>query len=166
MNELLSNLVEALREELKQYGELLAQLDHQQHLVIQRRAQDMMRCVAGINAQADTVQAVRREREQHQRHVAQYLQLGDTAPFVEILPRIPLHYGGLIQALVQENNELLIRVQQRARQNQLLLSHAVELMQKFINAILPGAAATPTYNDTGRLPAGQFAATSLYEAVG
>ena len=124
-----------------------------------------MHSVAGINAQAETVQAVRREREQHQRHVAQHLQLGETAAFGEILARVPLHYGGLIQALVQENNELLLRVQQRARQNQLLLSHAVELMQRFINALLPSVKPT-TYNDTGRLPGNTFAPTSLYEAVG
>jgi hypothetical protein len=165
MNHLLSNLIESLREELKQYGELLAQLDFQQQLVIQRKPQELMHAVAGINFQADTVQAVRREREQHQRHVAQHLQLGEAAPFVEILPLLPSHYGGLVNALVQENNELLVRVQQRARQNQLLLSHAVELMQRFINALLP----TPpvlTYNDAGRLPGNNYAPTSLYEAVG
>lgn len=166
MNSLITNLVESLREELKQYGELLAQLDHQQQLVTQRRAPELLQSVAGINAQADYVQATRREREQHQRHVAQHLQLAETAVFAEILPRLPRHYGGLIQALVQENNELLLRVQQRARQNQLLLSHAVELMQRFINILRPGTSPT-TYNDAGRLPGNQFAPTAaLYEAVG
>ncbi len=165
MNSLLTNLVESLREELKQYGELLAQLDHQQQLVTQRRAPELLQSVTGINAQADFVQATRREREQRQRHVALSLQLGETAVFTEILPRLPQHYGGLIQALVQENNELLVRVQQRARQNQLLLSHAVELMQRFINALLPTVAPT-TYNDAGRLPGNNFAPTALYEAVG
>jgi flagellar biosynthesis/type III secretory pathway chaperone len=165
MNSLLTNLVESLREELKQYGELLAQLDHQQQLVTQRRAPELLQSVAGINAQADFVQATRREREQRQRHVATFLDLAETAVFAEILPRLPQHYGGLIQALVQENNELLTRVQQRARQNQLLLSHAVELMQRFINALLPTVAPT-TYNDTGRLPGNNFAPTALYEAVG
>lgn len=165
MNPLLSNLVESLREELKQYGELLAQLDHQKQLVNQRRAPELLQSVAGINAQADFVQATRREREQHQRHVALHLQLGEAALFSEILPKLPQHYSGLIQALVQENNELLLRVQQRARQNQLLLSHAVELMQRFINVLLPGAG-PKTYNDAGRLPENNFAPTSLYEAVG
>ena len=37
MNNLISNLVEALREELKQYGEMLAVLDQQQSSVVQRR---------------------------------------------------------------------------------------------------------------------------------
>ena len=42
-----------------------------------------------------------------------------------------------MEALVRENNELLVRVQQRARQNHLLLSHCVELMQQLINSIFP-----------------------------
>lgn len=165
MNQLLSNLIESLREELKQYGELLAQLDHQQQLVMQRQAQDLLHIVSGINAQADTVQAARREREQHQRHVARHLKLGETAVFTEMLPLLPPHYRPLLQALVQENNELLVRVQQRARQNQLLLSHAVELMQRFINAILPGANPA-TYDEAGRVPANSLTPNSLYEAVG
>ena len=87
------------------------------------------------------------------------------AVFTEMLPLLPSHYRPLIQALVQENNELLVRVQQRARQNQLLLSHAVELMQRFINAILPGASPA-TYDGAGRLPANSLMPNSLYEAVG
>ena len=165
MTQLLSNLVESLREELKQYGELLAQLDHQQQLVIQRQSQDILRSVSGINAQAETVQAARREREQHQRHVAQHWKLAEAATFQEILPFVPDHYQPLNHALVQENNELLARVQQRARQNQLLLSHAVELMQRFINAILPRANPA-TYDDAGRLPSHTLSPNSLYEAVG
>ena len=165
MTQLLQNLIESLREELKQYGELLAQLDHQQELVMHRQARDLLHGVTAINMQADTVQAVRREREQHQRHVAQHFQLGEAATFAEMLPLFPAHYRPLIQALVAENNELLLRVQQRARQNQLLLSHAVELMQKFINVLLPGAGPA-TYNDAGRLPASSLSPNALYEAVG
>ncbi len=44
-----------------------------------------------------------------------------------------------MQALVQENNELLVRVQQRARQNHLLLLRSLELMQKLINSLFPGS---------------------------
>lgn len=165
MNQLLSNLVESLREELKQYGELLAQLDHQQQLVVHRQTRDLLQSVAGVNLQAETVQAARREREQHQRHVAQHLRLGEHAAFNDLLPLLPPAYQPLLQALIEENNALLIRVQQRARQNQLLMSHAVELMQRFINAILPGANPA-TYNDAGRMPVNSLTPNALYEAVG
>ena len=53
-----------------------------------------------------------------------------TRTFAAIIPLLPPDYRPLVQALVQENNELLARVHQRTRQNHLLLSHAVELMQQ------------------------------------
>jgi flagellar biosynthesis/type III secretory pathway chaperone len=165
MNDLLPNLIEALREELKQYGEMLARLDQQQNLVMLRQTCDLMQNVATVNAQAATIAAARREREQHQRHIARRLNLPESAGFTAIVPLLPPDYRPLVQALVQENNELLIRVQQRARQNHLLLSHAVELMQQLINSIFPGAAPT-TYNEAGRVPGTGMPQQALYQAVG
>jgi len=66
---------------------------------------------------------------------------------------------------VNENNELLIRVQQRARQNHLLLSHCVELMQQLINSIFPGVSPT-TYNGSGHVSAAIIHPQPLYQAVG
>ena len=70
-----------------------------------------------------------------------------------------------MDALVRENNELLVRVQQRVRQNHLLLSHCVELMQQLINSIFPGVAPT-TYDGSGHIPAAQVPPSPLYQAVG
>ena len=165
MNDLLPNLIEALREELKQYGEMLAQLDQQQDLVMQRQTSDLLQSVATINSQTGVIAAARREREQRQRHIARELSLPESAAFAAILPLLPADYSPLVQALVQENNELLVRVQQRVRQNHLLLSHAVELMQHLINSIFPGAG-PKTYDDAGRVPGTGLPQHSLYEAVG
>ena len=165
MNNLISNLVEALREELKQYGEMLAVLDQQQNSVVQRRTDDLLQNVASINAQAEVIAAVRGEREQYQRNVARQLELADDAGFGEIIPLLPADYRPLMQALVQENNELLVRVHQRTRQNHLLLSHAVELMQQLINAIFPGGS-PKTYDSNGRLPVNALPQHSIYERVG
>jgi flagellar biosynthesis/type III secretory pathway chaperone len=165
MNDLLPNLIEALREELKQYGEMLAQLDQQQDLVMQRQTSDLLQSVATINSQTGVIAAARREREQRQRHIARELSLPESAAFAAILPLLPADYRPLVQALVQENNELLVRVQQRVRQNHLLLSHAVELMQHLINSIFPGAG-PKTYDDAGRVPGTGLSQHSLYEAVG
>jgi len=165
MNVMLPNLIDALREELKQYGEMLARLDHQQTVVMRRMTEDILPSVAAINHQADLIAATRSEREQRQRHVARQLNLPETAAFTAIVPLLPADYRPLMQALVQENNELLIRVQQRARQNHLLLSHAVELMQRLINVIFPGAGPT-TYDGAGQVPEISLPQHSLYEAVG
>jgi flagellar biosynthesis/type III secretory pathway chaperone len=165
MNDLHNHLIEALREELKQYGEILAIMDQQQDLVIQRQTSSLLQNVADINAQAEVIAAVRHEREQHQRHVARSLNLEENSSFAVIIPLLPAAYQPLVQALVQENNELLVRVQHRTRQNHLLLSHAVELMQQLINSIFP--VGTPkTYDHTGRLPVKPLPQHSLYERVG
>jgi len=69
MKELLSNLIEALREELKQYGEMLALLDQQKQLVMHRQVADLPDNVNSVNAQAGVIAAARQEREQRQRHL-------------------------------------------------------------------------------------------------
>jgi flagellar biosynthesis/type III secretory pathway chaperone len=165
MNDLLHNLIEALREELKQYGEMLAVLEQQQDTVVQRQVNDLLQNVAHVNAQADVIAAVRREREQHQRNVARQLGLEKDATFQAIIPLLSADYRPLVEALVQENNELLVRVHHRTRQNHLLLSHAVELMQQLINSIFPGGS-PKTYDRKGRLPVNNLPQYSLYESVG
>ena len=46
MSELVHNLIEALREELKQYGEMLALLEHQLQLVVLRQGEDLLQLKA------------------------------------------------------------------------------------------------------------------------
>lgn len=165
MNNLLPHLIEALREELKQYGEMLALLDQQQELVMHRHTDDLLLCVNSINAQADVIHAARREREQRQRQIARRLSLNEDAGFAAIVPLLPADYRPLVSALVQENNELLHRVQNRARQNHLLLNRVVELMQRFINTLIPGAPPT-TYDHGGAVNSAALPQHSLFEAIG
>jgi aspartyl/asparaginyl-tRNA synthetase len=146
MNRPLQNLIETLREELKQYGEMLALLDRENELVTLRQPADLLQSVAAINAQAEVLQAIRLEREQRRRHLADTLGLDETASFRELISHLEANCRPLVQALVQENNELLARIQKRARQNHVLLSHAVELMQRLIDSLLPGSApANPSF---------------------
>lgn len=165
MKELLSNLIEALREELKQYGEMLALLDQQQQLVVHRQIAELPENVTSVNAQAGVIAAARQEREQRQRHLARLLKLPETSAFAILIPLLPADYRPLVDALVSENNELLVRVQQRARQNHLMLSHCVELMQQLINSIFPAVSPT-TYDGTGHVPMAAVPPQPLYQAVG
>ena len=48
----LDNLIEALRNELQQYGEMLALLDHQRELVKQRGSDDILHSIAAISTQS------------------------------------------------------------------------------------------------------------------
>jgi flagellar biosynthesis/type III secretory pathway chaperone len=165
MNDSLKNLVEALREELKQYGEMLVLLDHQQEQVMHRQTTNLLQSVADINRHADVIRVCRHEREQHQRHVARLVNMEETAGFIEVIPLLPSDYRPLISALVQENNELMVRIKQRARQNHLLLNRVVELMQRLVVSISP-AAAPSTYTEAGTVLGGGMPKHSLLEAIG
>jgi flagellar biosynthesis/type III secretory pathway chaperone len=165
MKVILSNLIEALREELKQYGEMLALLDQQKEMVMHRQVAELPDNVSCVNAQAGVIAAARQEREQRRRHLARLLEQPDSAGFTILIPLLPADYRPLVEALVRENNELLVRVQQRARQNHLMLSHCVELMQQLINTIFPSFAPT-TYDGNGLVPVAAVAPRPLYQAVG
>ena len=165
MNDSITHLVEALREELKQYGEMLVLLDQQQDQVMHRQTSNLMDTVSEVNAHTEVIRAARLEREQRQRHIGRLLNLDESAGFAVIVPLLPAQYRPLVTALVQENNELLVRIKQRARQNHLLLNRVVELMQRLVSTF--SQAATPsTYNGTGTVPGGGMPKHSLLEAIG
>lgn len=164
MNELLQNFIESLREELRQYGELLALLDVQQEQVVRRLANELSETVSAINSQGEVIQAARRERSQRQRELARFFRLPDEALVAQLLPALPTSYRPLVSALVGENNQLLTRIQQRARQNHILLSRSLELMNQFINSFC--AIGVPTYNENGSLASALTSSRALYEAVG
>jgi len=148
-------LIEALRNELQQYGEMLALLDNQpQELAVQRAGEAVTESSAAIQAQSATIQAARQRRQGVQQELARTLQQPEDASLTGLIPLFPEQYRPLISALVQENNELLQRVGQRARQNQHLLQQSLELMQNFIATLsTPDLTGRPGQGDASVLDA-------------
>lgn len=165
MSEFLQGFITALREELQHYGEMLALLDQEQELVMRRATDDLLLCVAAVDAQGRAIQAARAHREHCRRAVARHLNLPPDAAFAELIPCLPADYQPLLQALVQENNVLLVRVRQRAQQNHVLLARSVELMQRLVSSLCP-ANEPLVYNGHGTLLAPAPAGRVLYEAIG
>ena len=165
MNEELTLLIAALRDELAQYGELLALLDREQELVVARGSVELLRTVDAINRQSEAIHLARERRFASQRAVAELAGLSADATFEELRARLPEHHGILVTALVEENNELLVRVRQRARQNHLLLSRSLELMQKLIGTLHPSGR-TATYAGDGQLRDNAATSRAIYEAIG
>ena len=165
MTEALHQLVGALREELQHYGEMLALLDQQQESAVGRLAEEMFAATTAIQNQSVSMQGIRRDRERAQRSLACALGVVETSTFVELIPLLPADYRPLVRSLVDENNSLLQQVQQRARQNHLLLSRSVELMQRFLAMLLP-ARGTQVYNEHGNRELHALPSPPLYEAVG
>jgi flagellar biosynthesis/type III secretory pathway chaperone len=165
MIEALDKLIAALRDELTHYGELLALLDQQQESAINRHANEMFAATSAIQQQAGVLQTSRRQREQHQRALARELAAVESSTFVELVPLLPPSHRPLVESLVEENNRLLQRIQQRARQNHLVLSRSVELMQQFLGMLFPSRE-TQVYNERGNRQLHALPAPPLYEAVG
>jgi flagellar biosynthesis/type III secretory pathway chaperone len=165
MLESLQKLIHALREELQQYGEMLALLDRQQQFVVARAADEVYQSVGLIQEQGAAIETARAHREKCRRLVARDAALAETTVFTALIPELPADYRPLVKALVDENNELLVRVQQRARQNHLLLSRSLELMQGFLNNFFPSRE-TRVYNDHGNAQVHTVGTRTLYEAVG
>lgn len=165
MIEALDKLIAALREELQHYGEMLALLDQQQESAINRLADEMFVATTAVQNQAVVIQSARRDREQSQRTLARELCVAESSTFIEMIPLLPADYRPLVHSLVEENNSLLKRVQQRARQNHLVLSRSVDLMQRFLGLLFP-ARETQVYNEQGNRQTHALPTPPLYEAVG
>jgi flagellar biosynthesis/type III secretory pathway chaperone len=165
MTESIKQLIEALRAELQEYGGMLALLDRQQQLVVERMAGEVYQTVSLIQTQGLAVQEARANREKFRQALARELGLPDETTFADLIPAMPADYRPLLKALVEENNELLVRVQHRARQNHLLLRRSVELMQGLLNSFLP-AREMKVYNDRGNMDTRAAPARRLYDAKG
>src|SRR6266699_2850189 len=159
----LQQLIEALRNELQQYGEMLALLDQQRELVMVQGGDDILHCISSIDTQSAAIQTARANRRSIQQNLAEELKQPAESSFVRLIPSIPEQYRPLVTALVQENNELLQRVRQRAQQNHLLMRHSLEMMQRFITNLSPPEPSLPSNPDEDSLPAVQPA--SLYQAI-
>lgn len=131
----LQKLIEALRNELQQYGEMLALLDQQQQLIRSCGADDIQRSIETISAQSGAIQAARQSREALQQEIARSVSQAEQSTFAELLPLLPPPYQPLVSALIRENNELLQRVRQSAQKNQAMLRQSLDYMQRFVSAL-------------------------------
>jgi flagellar biosynthesis/type III secretory pathway chaperone len=162
MIEYLKKLIEALRDELKNYGEMLVVLERQQEYLVTHAANEVSHSINQVQAQGMVVQQAREHREQCRRAVAKAAgQEADTC-FTDLIPLMPPDYQPLLKALVDENNELLFRVRRQARQNHLMLKRSVDLMQKVLNSLCPPSP-TPVCDGPGRLRTRSRATRRLYQ---
>src|SRR5438552_744485 len=131
MTPLLQAFVEALRTELKQYGEMLALLENQQAVVARHGADAVASSVSAITVQAAAIETGRQHRQLLLHELSVALACPDSISCAGLIPHLPEEYRPLVQALGHENNELLERVRERAQQNQRLMRHSLDLMQRF-----------------------------------
>ncbi|MBI3868680.1 MAG: flagellar protein FlgN [Verrucomicrobia bacterium] len=164
MNHEFDEFIEALRQELQHYGELLALINQQQEHLMRRDADAVLTSVGRIHAQGACVQAARARRAECLLNLALSLSIPPDGLVGTLLPVLPPQRRPQVQALVDENNRLLMKIQQRGRQNHLLLAHSIEHMSRLIQT-LTGVGRGMVYDEGGGVLA-PGARQGLYEAVG
>ena len=166
MNEELNNLVNALREELTQYGEVLALMQEQQELIINRAANDLLINLNRVNEQMERVAIARNQRETCRQNLVAALDGAEDTTFRQMTEMLPPEVQPLLDALVQEINHMLQNIQRWLKQNHLLLKRSLDLMQTIMKNMFPSAeAAAGTYGRGGQVSPVNPPPSSLYEGI-
>lgn len=166
MNEELNNLVNALREELTQYGEVLALMQEQQELIINRAANDLLINLNRVNEQMERVAIARNQRETCRQNLVAALGGAEDTTFRQMTEMLPPEVQPLLDALVQEINHMLQNIQRWLKQNHLLLKRSLDLMQTIMKNMFPSAeAAAGTYGRSGQVSPVNPPPSSLYEGI-
>ena len=138
MTQELQQLVAALREELKHYGELLALLEQQRNTVNGSAPDRTFYATTAIQRQAEATLQARRTTEARRRALARELRQDESASVLQLAPLVPPQFRPLLQSLIEENNTLFQSVQWSARENHVLLSRSVASMEEFLDLLFDG----------------------------
>jgi len=164
-NDDINRLIESLREEMTQYGELLALMQEQQELIINRQPQELLTNLNEVNGQMEKIAIARQAREQARVALAKQLGTTEETTFKQMTSQLPEEYQPLLEALVNEINALLQNVHKWLRQNHLLLKRSIDLMQDILQNVLPGQASPKTYGRQGSVSPANPPPSTLYEGI-
>jgi len=110
MNQKLNHLVEALRAELQQYGEMLVRLDRHHKSVADQSRKAVCAFSGEVQLQGVAIQRARRERDQASCELASMLRLNTVLPVETMIPLMPEEYQPLVNELTRENRQLMEQV--------------------------------------------------------
>lgn len=141
-------LVEALRKELEEYGGLHILMNEQQSCILGRDTDGLLEKNDAVQAQAVVCNQLRFQREKLTNGILEEWGIDkEFTSLSQIIPHFPEKSQGLLQALVEQINHMIARTRQKARQNQLLLSRASDVIEQVVMTLRPQT--VKTYNRRG-----------------
>jgi flagellar biosynthesis/type III secretory pathway chaperone len=144
------HLVDALREELKEYGAMRTILDDQQKAIFARDGVKANELNGALNVQIELAAALRDERIKLTRQLAEYHELPVDTPISQMKTVFPEAAQGLLKALIGEINSMLAILRRRSRQNQLLLARTCDVMEQTLRLLRPEGV-VKTYSQRGSI---------------
>ena len=142
-------ITECLRNELQEYGALLALFEEQQANLLRRDADQVAALALSIEEQARATHSSRQRREQCVHAFAVRCGCPTDTSLRQMLPHFPADVQPLLSALIDEINHLIHRIRRDARQNQMLLARTVEAHEEAMRTLMPGAFKSRTYSQRG-----------------
>lgn len=135
MTSTLQRLIDALRDELQQHGEVLGLLDAGQLVLSRKAVPRAARAAAAFASQAESLLQARAHREKLQQQLAWACQRPDASTPPELLPLVSGDIRPLLQALFEENEALHRQIKERARQHHPWLPSSAALTARLLSDI-------------------------------
>ena len=146
-------LIDALREELQEYGALLHLLKDQQQCLVRRQPDEVLALSGSIDKHLPVVTGARHRRQEELQFLAGKRAIADEKGpirLADLLPYFPASIAPMIRGLVEEINRLVTQVGRFAHQNQMLLVRAVESTQAALQVVQPSVV-LKTYSPAGKV---------------
>ncbi|MDP0499597.1 MAG: flagellar export chaperone FlgN [Verrucomicrobiota bacterium JB022] len=143
-------LAAALRDEAQEYAWLLSLLEQQQKGILEQNYAEFPELTHSIEEQLRTTAEKRGSRESLAQQLRRQLGMDERAPLREIVQLVQGPAHGMFDELLKELRSLTERLQNRSRQNKLLLARANELSRELLSYLQPTQSQT-TYNQRGYL---------------
>jgi len=143
-------LVAILRDEVQEYGGLYNLLDRQQKEIFSRDPEAVMKTNEDIEAYSQQMGTLRGSREELVSGIAKAFDCDPEEKLSKLVDHFPDYVQPLLQALIDEINQMIKRTRSKARQNFLLLSRTMELTQETVAALRPDNY-TKTYTRKGQV---------------
>jgi len=144
------NLIEALRNEMQEYGGLLSLFTDQQTAILERNPDAVVAMQNEIRLQVEAIHACRKLREKTARDLAIEVGQSPESSVRQLIESCEAMVRPLLNALIYEVNQLISKTRRRGQQNQMLLARSIEVSQQILQKLNPGAL-TKTYSRQGRL---------------
>jgi hypothetical protein len=139
---------EALRSEFQEYGGVLSLLEEQRRGILQRNPDEMIASNQNIDVQMTAANRTRYEREQLQARLLEDLGLPHDTSLRGLIVAMPPATRALFEALIDGAADITEKIQNKTRQNRLLLSRAGDLTEQILLRLQPGSSGR-TYSHRG-----------------
>lgn len=143
-------IADHLRNELQAYGGLLALFEDQQTHLFRREPDAVLELAQTIERSARATAEQKLAREMAVRAFAESRGYSADLPLRELITLFPTDVQPMLDALLDEINRLIHRVRRGARQNQQLLTRAIEMRQEMLQTLRPSAF-VKTYSPRGQV---------------